>query len=62
MRDTHEVQPASHRMMFARAIILTTIIALSGCGALTGFLGDEGDELAPAELESFEPAASIRPL
>jgi len=62
MRDTHEVQPVSHRMMFARALILTTIIALSGCGALTGFLGDEGDELAPAELESFEPAASIRTL
>ncbi|MCY4350991.1 MAG: outer membrane protein assembly factor BamB [Thiotrichales bacterium] len=62
MRDTHNVQPASQRMVFALAAILTATIALSGCGALTGFLGDEEDELAPAELESFEPAASIRTL
>ena len=62
MRDTHDVQPASRRVMFARAITLTTALALSGCGALTGFLGDEEDEPAPAKLEPFEPATGIKTL
>ncbi len=62
MRDTHDVRPASRRMMFAPVVIVVAAMALSGCGALTGFLADEENELAPAELESFEPAASIRTL
>ncbi len=62
MRDTHDVPPASHRMMFARAIALAAALALSGCSALSGFLGDDEDEPAPAKLESFEPATGIRTL
>ena len=62
MRVTHDVQPASHRMMFAPAITLAAALALSGCGTLTGFLSDDEDEPAPAKLESFEPATGIRTL
>ena len=62
MRDTHDVQPANHRMMFARAITLAAALALSGCSALTGFLGDDEDEPAPEKLESFEPATDVRTL
>ena len=59
MRDTYDVRPASHRMMFARAITLATALVLSGCSALTGFLGDDEDEPAPAKLEPIEPAIDI---
>ena len=60
MRDTHDLlQPANRRMMFARSITVAAALALSGCGALTGFLGDDEDAPAPAELEAFEPATVI---
>ena len=62
MRDTLDVLPANPRVMFARAIALAAALALTGCGALTGFLGDDEDEAAPAKLESFEPATEIRTL
>ena len=62
MRDTHDLQPANRRMMFARSITVAAALALSGCGALTGFLGDDEDAPEAAKLEAFEPATVIRKL
>ena len=62
MRNPHDVHPAVGRVMFARPITLVAVLALSGCSALTGFLGDDEDGLAPAALESFEPVVTIRTL
>lgn len=61
MRDTHDVHPAT-RVMFARTITLVSVLALSGCSALTEFLGDGEDGPAPAQLESFEPVTTIKTL
>ena len=62
MRDTHEVHHANRRAMFAPFVALFAVLALSGCGALTGFLGDDEDEPAPAKLEAFEPTTQIKKL
>ena len=62
MRDTHDVHHTQRRMLFARSVTLVAVLALSGCSGLTGFLGDDEDELAPANLEAFEPAAKIKEL
>ena len=63
MRDTHDARPANHRVTFARAMTLAAALALTGCSALTGFLGDDEDEpAAPAKLGSFEPETDIRTL
>ena len=62
MRDTLDVQPANPRVVFARAVTFAAALALTGCGALTGFLGDDEDEAAPAKLEPFEPVTEIRTL
>ena len=40
-------------------VTLFAALALSGCSVLTGFLGDEEDEPAPAVLEEFEPATEV---
>ena len=62
MRDTHDVHHADRRMLFARFVTLVAVFALSGCSGLTGFLGDDEDELAPAVLEAFEPVAKVKKL
>ena len=62
MRDTHEVHHANRRAKFAPFVTLFAVLALSGCGALTGFLGDDVDEPAPAKLEAFEPTTRIEKL
>ena len=62
MRDTHDVQHTKRHMMFARLVTLAAALALSGCSALTGFLGDDEDATEPAKLEDFEPATKIRTL
>ena len=62
MRDTHEVHHTNRRTMFAPFVTLFAVLALSGCGALTGFLGDDEDEPAPAKLEAFEPTTQIKKL
>ena len=62
MRDTHEVHHTNRRTMFAPFVTLFAVLALSGCGALTGFLGDDDDEPAPAKLEAFEPTTQIKKL
>ena len=63
MRDTHDVHPANRGMMRARIVILAAAFALSGCGTLTGFMGDDEDDvLPPAALEAFEPATTLKTL
>ena len=62
MRDTHDVHHADRRMLFAPFVTLVAVFALSGCSGLTGFLGDDEDELAPAVLEAFEPVAKVKKL
>ena len=62
MSETHDVEHANRRMRFARTITIAAVLALSGCGALTGFLGDDEDEPVPAALEDFEPTTEIRTL
>ena len=62
MRDTHEVHHTNRRTMFAPFATLFAVLALSGCSALTGFLGDDEDEPAPAKLEAFEPMTQIKKL
>ena len=58
MRDMHNV----HHTMPLPFVALFAALVLSGCNALTGFLGDEEDEPAPAELEAFEPATTVSTL
>ena len=58
MRATLDDVP---RTMFARSVALSAVLALSGCGGLSGLLGDD-DEPAPATLEAFEPATEVTTL
>ena len=58
----HDVHHTNRDTMLAPFVTLFAALALSGCSALTGFLGDEEDEPAPAVLEEFEPATEVRTL
>ena len=62
MRDTHDVHHVNRDAKLAPCVMLSATLALSGCSALTGFLGDEEDEPVPAKLEAFEPTIEIRTL
>lgn len=62
MRDMHDVPFKKRGTKLAPCVTVCAALALSGCGALGGFLGDEQDEPAPAKLESFEPVTEVRTL
>ena len=62
MRDMHDVRHTKRDTMLAPFVTLFSVLALSGCGALGGFLGDDEDEPTPAKLEAFEPATDVRTL
>ena len=49
-------------MTFARTLTLVAALVLAGCTTLAGFLGDDEDGPAPAELASFEPATNVKTL
>ena len=58
----HDIHHTNRDTKFAPCVTLFAALALSGCGAFTGFLGDEEDEPAPAKLEAFEPTTEVRTL
>ena len=62
MRDTHEIHHTNRRPLFAPVVALLAVLTLPGCSALTGFLGDDADEPAPAKLQAFEPMTTIKKL
>ena len=62
MRDMHDVHHTNRATMIAPVVTLLAALALSGCSALSGFLGDEEDEPAPAKLEAFEPVTEVKKL
>ena len=62
MRDTHDVQDTTGRTRIARSLALFAVLALSGCGAISGLMGGDDDAPEPAKLEKFEPATRIETL
>ena len=60
MRDAHDFHDTTRRTGIARrSLALLAVLALPGCGAVTGLFGDEDNTLAPAKLVSFSPATGI---
>lgn len=60
MRDSHDVHDTTHHTALARFGALLTVLALSGCGAITDFLGSDAEEApAPAKLEDIGSAIEI---
>ena len=65
-RDRHLHALASRpggKRGLARSVALVSVLALSGCGAVSGLLGgDDEDELRPAALETFQPSTRVATL
>ena len=62
MRDTHEVHDVIRHPGIVRCIALFAVLALPGCGAVTGLFGDDEHVPEPAKLEDFRPATGIETL
>ena len=60
MRDPHDVHDSARRTALARFGALLIVLALSGCGTITDFLGSDAEEApTPAKLESIGSAIEI---
>ena len=58
MGNSSAIPDGSRPTWSARAVALVTVVALSGCGTLGGWLGDD-DEPTPAKLAMVQPEIEI---
>ena len=58
MRNAHAAPDALRRMGFAPAVALVAVLALSGCGTIAGWFGED-DAPAPAVLVKVQPEIEI---
>ena len=59
MGCSYAIPDASRPTRSAWAVALAAVVALSGCGTLAGWLGDDEDAPAPAELTKVQPGIDI---
>ena len=62
MRDPHDAADTARTMRLARRLALAAVLALPGCGAVTGLFGDDENVPEPAKLEDFQPVTGIETL
>ena len=59
MFDKDTVLPAFLRRQALGCAVLASMLAISGCSGISGFLSDDDDEPQPAELVELETALGV---